>query len=61
MVFEKNACIYYYKILEYTFAMKKTNAMRILDKEKIPYNTATYDDDGEHTLERGAAEKLAME
>ena len=41
--------------------MKKTNAMRILDKEKIPYETATYDDDGEHTLERGAAEKLALE
>lgn len=41
--------------------MKKTNAMRILDKEKIPYETATYDDDCEHTLERGAAEKLALE
>ena len=41
--------------------MKKTNAMRILDKEKIPYETAIYDDDGEHTLERGAAEKLALE
>ena len=30
--------------------MKKTNAMRILDKEKIPYETATYDDDGDILL-----------
>ncbi|MGP1457850.1 MAG: aminoacyl-tRNA deacylase [Treponema sp.] len=39
--------------------MKKTNAMRILDAMKIPYETRMYDDDGEHYLERGAAEKLA--
>ena len=35
--------------------MKKTNAMRILDGLKISYETLTYDDDGEHVLERGAA------
>lgn len=39
--------------------MKKTNAMRILDGAKIKYTTAEYDDDGEHTLEKGAAERLA--
>ena len=39
--------------------MKKTNAMRILDGAKIPYETKEYDDDGEHVLERGAAEVLA--
>ena len=37
--------------------MKKTNAMRILDQAKIPYTTEEYDDDGEHVLERGAAER----
>ncbi len=39
--------------------MKKTNAMRILDSAKIPYETLSYDDDGEHELERGAAEEIA--
>lgn len=39
--------------------MKKTNAMRILDGLKIPYETLSYDDDGEHELARGAAEKTA--
>lgn len=39
--------------------MKKTNAMRILDQAKIPYTTEEYDDDGEHVLERGAAERLS--
>ena len=39
--------------------MKKTNAMRILESAKIPYETSSYDDDGEHVLERGAAEALA--
>ena len=38
---------------------KKTNAMRILESAKIPYETSSYDDDGEHVLERGAAEALA--
>lgn len=41
--------------------MKKTNAMRILDGEHIPYETASYPDDGEHELERGAAEAIAAE
>lgn len=39
--------------------MKKTNAMRILDGLKIKYETLSYDDDGEHVLSRGAAEKTA--
>ncbi|MCR5762327.1 MAG: aminoacyl-tRNA deacylase [Treponema sp.] len=39
--------------------MKKTNAMRILDSAKIKYDTKEYADDGEHALERGAAEELA--
>lgn len=39
--------------------MKKTNAMRILDGLKIPYETLSYDDDGEHELSRGAAERTA--
>ncbi len=33
----------------------KTNAMRILEKLGIEYETAAYDDDGEHKLEKGAA------
>ncbi|MBE6353713.1 Cys-tRNA(Pro) deacylase [Treponema sp.] len=45
--------------------MKKTNAMRILDGLKIPYESAEYDDDGEHKLEHGAAgmtaEKLGID
>lgn len=39
--------------------MKKTNAMRILDGAKISYQCKEYDDDGEHELSRGAAEKTA--
>ncbi len=33
--------------------------MRILDAAKIPYETREYPDDGEHELERGAAELTA--
>lgn len=40
-------------------AVKKTNAMRILDGLKIKYETLSYDDDGEHQLERGAAGEIA--
>lgn len=39
--------------------MKKTNAMRILDGMKIPYEAKEYDDDGEHILEKGAAVRMA--
>lgn len=39
--------------------MKKTNAMRILDGLKIAYTAHEYANDGEHELERGAAEKTA--
>ena len=37
----------------------KTNAMRILDGLKIPYETSSYDDDGEHEVAKGAALRLA--
>lgn len=37
----------------------KTNAMRILDGLKIPYETSSYDDDGEHELAKDAALRLA--
>ncbi len=40
-------------------ATKKTNAMRILDSARIPYETLSYDDDGEHELSRGAASGIA--
>ncbi len=40
--------------------MKKTNAMRILDGAKISYEVKEYSDDGEHELERGAAEAMAQ-
>ena len=39
--------------------MKKTNAMRILDSMKIPYEAKEYDDDEEHALELGAARRTA--
>lgn len=39
--------------------MKKTNAMRILDGLGIPYETAEYEDDGEHELAKGAALRLS--
>ena len=37
----------------------KTNAMRILDGLKIPYEVSSYEDDGEHELAKGAALRLA--
>lgn len=40
--------------------MKKTNAMRILDKLNIKYEASEYDDDGEHKLEHGAAALTAQ-
>lgn len=39
--------------------MKKTNAMRILESLKIPFEACEYDDDGEHELAKGAAVRLA--
>jgi Cys-tRNA(Pro)/Cys-tRNA(Cys) deacylase len=39
--------------------MKKTNAMRILDNLKIAYETKEYEDNDEHKLELGAAERVA--
>ncbi len=39
--------------------MKKTNAMRILDGAGIAYDVKEYEDDGEHELARGAAERMA--
>nr|QGT51382.1 putative Cys-tRNA(Pro)/Cys-tRNA(Cys) deacylase YjdI [uncultured Spirochaetaceae bacterium] len=42
------------------FIMKKTNAMRILEKLNISYTTLSYDDDGEHALAKGAAEMTAQ-
>jgi Cys-tRNA(Pro)/Cys-tRNA(Cys) deacylase len=41
--------------------MKKTNAMRILESNHIPYETASHADDGEHIPERGVAERMAKE
>lgn len=37
----------------------KTNAMRILDGLKIAYEVSSYEDDGEHVLEKGAAVRMA--
>lgn len=37
----------------------KTNAMRILEQAKIPFEISEYDDDGEHVLEKGAAVRMA--
>lgn len=39
--------------------MNKTNAMRILDGLKIPYTVHEYSDDGDHILQKGAAERTA--
>ncbi|MBQ5998446.1 MAG: Cys-tRNA(Pro) deacylase [Treponema sp.] len=39
--------------------MKKTNAIRILENLKIPYEAKEYDDDGEHPLAKGAAGRTA--
>ncbi|OJF76622.1 MAG: aminoacyl-tRNA deacylase [Treponema sp. CETP13] len=40
-------------------SIKKTNAMRILDKLNIIYEVIEYDDNIEHKLELGAAERVA--
>lgn len=40
--------------------MKKTNAMRILETAGIAYEVREYADDGEHVLEKGAAQKTAQ-
>lgn len=39
--------------------MTKTNAMRILEGAKIPFEVSSYDDDGEHELAKGAAVRMA--
>ena len=39
--------------------MTKTNAMRILEKLKIPYTAVEYEDNTEHKLELGAANRVA--
>ncbi|EID84926.1 ybaK/ebsC protein [Treponema sp. JC4] len=39
--------------------MKKTNAMRILEGLKIPYEAKEYEDDVDHVLEKGAAGRMA--
>ena len=39
--------------------IKKTNAIRILENLKIPYEAKEYDDDGEHPLSKGAAGRTA--
>ena len=40
-------------------SIKKTNAIRILETLKIPYEAKAYDDDGEHPLAKGAANRTA--
>lgn len=40
--------------------MKKTNAMRILDGLKIPYQVREYDDNLDHELSKGAALQTAQ-
>lgn len=40
-------------------SVKKTNATRILETLKIPYEAKAYDDDGEHPLAKGAANRTA--
>ena len=39
--------------------VKKTNAIRILETLKIPYEAKAYDDDSEHPLAKGAANRTA--
>lgn len=39
--------------------VKKTNAIRILETLKIPYEAKAYDDDGEHPLAKGSANRTA--
>lgn len=41
-------------------SVKKTNAIRILETMKIPYEAKAYDDDGEHPLAKGAAGRTAQ-
>jgi Cys-tRNA(Pro)/Cys-tRNA(Cys) deacylase len=45
--------------------MKKTNAMRILDNLKIPYEVREYEDNTDHEVAKGAAlrtaEKLGLD
>ena len=40
-------------------SVKKTNATRILETLKIPYEAKAYDDDVEHPLAKGAANRTA--
>lgn len=40
--------------------MKKTNAIRILETEKIPFSAKEYDDNTEHELKKGAANLTAQ-
>ena len=40
-------------------SVKKTNAIRILETLKIPYEAKAYDDDVEHPLAKGAANRTA--
>lgn len=39
--------------------VKKTNAIRILETLKIPYEAKAYEDNGEHPLAKGAANRTA--
>lgn len=39
--------------------MKKTNAMRILDGLKLPYEVKEYEDNTDHELSKGAAQRTA--
>ena len=43
----------------YNTLMPKTNAMRILEKLNINYRTFEYEDNADHKLELGAAERIA--
>ena len=43
----------------YNTFMSKTNAMRILEKLNINYRTFEYEDNADHKLELGAAERIA--
>lgn len=55
VLLERFSFLCYYKIL----LMKKTNAMRFLDKLNIFYETLEYDCDKEHELSRGVALDIA--
>lgn len=41
-------------------SVKKTNAIRILETMKIPYEAKAYDDNGEHPIAKGAAGRTAQ-